>query len=77
MRIPSNNGDITLRRKPFSSSGRFITPGGRWIEGRWFEAPAEDAYGRQYRVVWTNVNWKAEDPERAADWKNPDYVIEA
>lgn len=60
----------------FATGGGFTTPGGANYDGAWYEAPATKD-GAEYRVIWTDVNWDAEDGSDACDWENPDYIFEA
>lgn len=60
----------------FATGGSFVTPDGESYNGNWYEAHAEKEEN-EYRVIWTDVNWDAEDGGDACDWENPDYILEA
>jgi hypothetical protein len=60
-----------------ADGGSFPVNGARY-DGNWVEAPATDADGNAYRVIWTMVDWDAfnADGGNGADWGNPDYILD-
>lgn len=62
-------------QEAFATGGSFVTPEGASYNGNWYEAPAKKD-DKQYRVIWTTVNWSAEDGADACNWKSPDYILE-
>ena len=73
------HGDKTLvlTQDAYPTSGSFPVPGGATYTGDWYEAHAVDAGGKDYRVIWTDVDYETEDESDACDWDDPDYVLEA
>lgn len=72
------HGDKTLEltQDAYPQGGSLPARGGTH-DGKWYEADAVDADGNHYRVLWTEVDWSAEDASNACDWDNPDYILEA
>ena len=75
----AQHGDKTLEltQDAYPQGGSFQVPGGATYDGEWYEAHAVDSDGNDYRVIWTEVDWSADDASDACDWDNPDYVLEA
>lgn len=59
----------------FATGGGFETNFGRY-NGNWYQAPATDKDDNDFTVIWTDVNWDAEDGADACDWDNPDYILD-
>ena len=67
---------LELTQEAYPTGGSFPVPGGATYNGNWYEASAKDGDDNNYRVIWTAVDWSADDASGACDWDNPDYVAE-
>ena len=47
------------------------------LEGSWYEAPAVDADGNAYTVLWKILpDWDNEDESSACDWHKPVAIVQ-
>ena len=69
------NIDELIVREAHIEGGSFLTDNGYVYYGKWYQAYAEDNEGEEYMVIWTDVDWDAEDSGDACDWDNPDYIL--
>ena len=76
MKIKHNEIELNVSDDAFATGGSFPADGGTY-SGNWYEANATDNDGSEYRVIWTEVNWEAEDGADTCDWNSPDYILQA
>jgi hypothetical protein len=86
MKTKHNEIELNVSDNAFATGGSFPADGGTY-SGHWYEANATDNDGNEYRVIWTKVNWDAEDGADACDWlcqtffsnkmNSPDYILQA
>lgn len=71
---------LTLVGNPVPAGGGFDVPDtdpdypGWRYDGNWLEQYAKDADGKEYKVIWTDVDWDADGGDQA-DWDHPNYII--
>ena len=76
MKIKHNEIELNVSGNAFATGGSFQADGGTY-NGNWYEDTATDEAGNEYRVIWTEVDWDAEDGSDACNWDSPDYILEA
>jgi len=76
MKINHNEIELNVSDDSHSDTGSFPVEGGVY-NGSWYESSATDSEGNEYRVIWTDVNWDAEDGSDACNWESPDHILEA
>ena len=64
-------------QEPYANGGTIVFPDGSRYDGKWYECLAIGEHGNNYRLLWTNVNWDAEDESDRCNWDSPDYILNA
>lgn len=79
MYLNKERGSIDLNElkigEAYATGGSFELTLGTYA-GDWYEAHATDSSGREWTIIWTKVNWDAEEALNACDWDSPDYIFD-